>query len=129
MRWYSLSVFLLLCSLERGPFVSYCVLSLIVRMLLLSSTVSRSLLLLLCSCCASCFIGVSLARAAEVLDTDYDGISDAWETQVFHTDPTLIDTDHDGYNDREEISTGHNPLGSGLLIDPDTDHDGLVDRL
>ncbi len=62
-------------------------------------------------------------------DRDQDGLLDMWETQVYHTNPQLFDTDADGYADRVEIERGFNPLGNGNLIETDTDHDGLSDRL
>jgi len=72
---------------------------------------------------------VRAAEPAQVLDTDGDGIRDVWEVQVFHTDPLKRDTDGDGFDDREEIEKGFNPLGKGPLVETDTDHDGLSDRL
>lgn len=72
---------------------------------------------------------MSVVHAASLPDTDRDGIADIWETQVFHTDPTLSDTDRDGYGDLQEINTNHNPIGPGSLADQDADHDGLIDRL
>ncbi len=37
-------------------------------------------------------------------DTDGDGLSDAYETSVSHTDPLSIDTNHDGVTDAVEIA-------------------------
>ncbi len=93
-----------------------------------------------CSLCLSVMVcGYALSASAQTtatttlsaasLDTDGDGLLDAWEVQVFHTDPTKKDTDSDGFADRVEIEKGFNPLGKGRLIDTDTDGDGLVDRL
>lgn len=65
------------------------------------------------------------------MDSDGDGLSDALETQVFHTDPTKADTDGDGYSDRAEILQGFDPLDRAkkALKETDTDGDGLSDRL
>ncbi len=41
----------------------------------------------------------------------------------------LADSDQDGYLDAVEILNGHNPNGTGRLVDADADQDGLVDRL
>ncbi len=61
---------------------------------------------------------------ADTLDTDDDGLSDAFETGTSGTDPTNADTDGDGRADGDEV-------GPGDVItdpnDPDTDDDGLVD--
>ncbi|MFA5188431.1 MAG: hypothetical protein WC460_03660 [Patescibacteria group bacterium] len=48
------------------------------------------------------------------LDTDNDGLADFEEYYIYNTDPFKPDTDGDGYNDGLEVSTGYNPLGSGL---------------
>ncbi len=47
--------------------------------------------------------------AAEVVDTDKDGLSDELELQL-GTDPNNPDTDGDGYTDGEEVANGYNPL-------------------
>ena len=49
-------------------------------------------------------------------DTDGDGLSDAYETSVSHTDPLSIDTDHDGITDAAEIANGQDP-GHGQIPD------------
>ncbi len=64
-----------------------------------------------------------------VTDTDQDGLSDAVELQVFHTDPAKADTDSDGFKDAEEVRSGYNPNGPGRLTEADADQDGLSDRL
>lgn len=47
--------------------------------------------------------------AAEVVDTDKDGLRDELELQL-GTDPNNPDTDGDGYTDGEEVANGYNPL-------------------
>jgi hypothetical protein len=76
-----------------------------------------------------CFLFfVFSARADSLPDTDSDGIPDAWETQVFHTDSGKADTDGDGYNDLVEIESGYDPLKkSAKLVDSDFDKDDLFD--
>ena len=55
-------------------------------------------------------------------DTDGDGLSDADELRIYHTDPRLLDTDGDGLSDFVEIKTWFtNPLLQ------DTDGDTLND--
>jgi outer membrane protein OmpA-like peptidoglycan-associated protein len=54
-------------------------------------------------------------------DSDGDGISDGPEVKRFRTDPLVTDTDGDGLSDGEEIRIGSNPLNR------DTDGDGIPD--
>jgi lipoprotein-anchoring transpeptidase ErfK/SrfK len=49
------------------------------------------------------------ASAAEVADTDQDGLVDSLELKL-GTDPDNPDTDNDTYKDGEEVSNGYNPL-------------------
>ncbi len=56
-----------------------------------------------------------------VADTDGDGLPDAEEVNVTHTDPAHADTDGDGLNDGQEATHGADPLLA------DTDGDGLTD--
>lgn len=49
-------------------------------------------------------------------DTDFDGLTDQGENQIFHTNPTLPDTDGDGYLDSAEVLMGSDPLD---LHDPE----------
>ena len=44
------------------------------------------------------------------LDTDHDGLPDAGESLVHHTDPLQSDSDGDGLSDGDEIRRGTNPL-------------------
>lgn len=43
-------------------------------------------------------------------DSDFDGLSDGDEVNVYHTDPLKADTDGDGVPDGMEIAIGSNPL-------------------
>lgn len=63
------------------------------------------------------FFGVSTAASAQTKislpsakDTDQDGIIDAFEKTIFHTDSAKADTDGDGYTDGLEVQNGYNPL-------------------
>lgn len=47
-----------------------------------------------------------------VQDSDYDGLSDQAERDVYRTDPLKADTDSDGYLDSTEVLTGSDPLNS-----------------
>lgn len=47
------------------------------------------------------------------LDSDFDGITDEDERNVYGTDPFNPDSDNDGFSDKTEIDGGFNPLGSG----------------
>lgn len=42
-------------------------------------------------------------------DTDYDGLSDAEELDIYYTNPNLTDTDGDGYSDGDEVHFGFDP--------------------
>ena len=42
-------------------------------------------------------------------DTDGDGLNDPDEIQVYQTNPLLKDSDSDGFDDAFEVSTGYNP--------------------
>ena len=62
------------------------------------------------------------ATLTVIPDSDGDGLSDADESDVYHTDPTKADTDGDGLSDFAEVQThGTNPLLA------DTDGDGFTD--
>lgn len=75
------------------------------------------------------FFCTTPAVAAKGLDLDADGLLDADEISLYHTDPANADTDGDGYNDGLEITHGYSPLqGSAKrLRDVDTDGDGAWD--
>ncbi len=51
----------------------------------------------------------SQVRAAEIIDTDSDGLSDEIELKL-ETDLASVDTDKDGYPDGIEVANGFNPL-------------------
>ncbi len=59
----------------------------------------------------------------EVADSDADGLSDAYEAGVSHTDPMLADSDADTLSDSAEVALGTSPTSL------DTDHDGVTDGL
>jgi len=46
-------------------------------------------------------------------DSDFDGLSDSIEINIWKTDPTKADTDKDGFTDGVEVLSGYNPLGPG----------------
>ena len=57
------------------------------------------------------------------LDSDHDGLTDAEERDIYHTDPFNPDTDGDGISDYDEVKKYHtDPLKA------DTDGDGLTDK-
>ena len=90
----------------------------------------------------------SIAILDDDVDSDHDGLCDAWEIQQFgnldatatgdadndgvsniqeylrSTNPHDADTDHDGLPDQWEIAMGTDPLTPDAVADPD--HDGLT---
>lgn len=56
------------------------------------------------------------ASAPVILDSDNDGLNDE-EEAVLGTSATLADSDKDAYSDLAELTSGHNPIGSGTLKD------------
>lgn len=69
------------------------------------------------------------ALAAQAIDSDSDGLSDADEISLYHTDPNNADTDGDGQSDYEEIYNGFSPLKAEpvKLSSLDSDSDGVPD--
>ena len=67
--------------------------------------------------------GDSLTDAEEVtfgtninlIDSDFDGLSDYEELKVYGTNPLNPDTDGDGYTDGDEVKNGYSPKGEGKL--------------
>jgi hypothetical protein len=57
-------------------------------------------------------------RLGTLLDTDADGLTDAYELLCSHTDINDADTDADGMSDYDEVLLGRNPLAAGTA--PDT---------
>jgi hypothetical protein len=67
-------------------------------------------------------------------DTDSDGLMDGDEISIYKTDPTDNDTDNDTWLDGEEVQRSLELFGPGPILcpnpaNPDSDVDGLVDRL
>lgn len=50
-----------------------------------------------------------------LIDSDFDGLSDYEELKVYKTNPLNPDSDGDGYNDGDEVKNGYNPNGEGKL--------------
>ncbi len=61
------------------------------------------------------------------LDSDFDGLTDAYEKLASKTNPYNSDTDGDGISDSDEILGGTEPLTSNPGWKLDTDNDGLPD--
>lgn len=68
----------------------------------------------------SCSLALSLTPPP--IDSDGDGLLDADEVSIYHTDPVKPDTDDDGLTDKEEVTDSH----SDPLL-PDSDGDGFLD--
>jgi len=60
-------------------------------------------------------------------DSDFDGLTDAYERLVSKTNPYNADTSGDGISDSDEILNGDNPLSYNPGWQLDTDSDGLPD--
>lgn len=54
-------------------------------------------------------------------DTDFDGLTDGFEVNVYGTDPLKYDTDNDGLMDGDEYALETDPNNQ------DTDYDGVID--
>ncbi|MDA3839791.1 MAG: L,D-transpeptidase family protein [Patescibacteria group bacterium] len=75
------------------------------------------------------FPGIVLANG--LVDSDFDGVPDRDEIEIYKTNPNLSDTDGDGYSDWIELTTGYTPLEAKplRLEDSDFDGDGLSDKM
>jgi hypothetical protein len=60
-------------------------------------------------------------------DSDFDGLTDAYERLVSKTNPYNADTSGDGISDSDKILAGLNPFGSYPQWMLDSDSDGLPD--
>ena len=66
---------------------------------------------------------IAFYRLGTTNDTDGDGLTDAFEKLVYHTETDAADTDGDALTDGQEV------LVQGLdPLDPDTDDDGVIDQ-
>ncbi len=70
-----------------------------------------------------------LVSLAETPDSDYDGLLDEDEINIYFTDPNDPDTDGDGFKDSLEIQYGYSPRHADgqKLIKVDSDNDYLND--
>lgn len=76
------------------------------------------------------FIPVTVL-ANGLIDSDFDGVPDYDEIEVYGTNPNNQDTDGDGYGDWIELNMGYTPLEAKplKLEESDFDGDGLSDRM
>ncbi|HNU81308.1 MAG TPA: thrombospondin type 3 repeat-containing protein [bacterium] len=56
-----------------------------------------------------------LGTNINLIDSDFDGLSDYEELRVYGTNPLNPDTDGDSYHDGDEVKNGYNPKGVGAL--------------
>ncbi len=56
-----------------------------------------------------------LGTNVNLIDSDFDGLSDYEEVKVYGTNPLNDDTDSDTFKDGDEIKSGYNPKGEGQL--------------
>lgn len=77
-----------------------------------------------------CLVGFG-ACASDLMDSDFDGVPDFDEINVYYTDPYNSDTDGDGFSDWVELNKGYSPHNPVMikLEDSDYDQDGLSDRM
>ncbi|MDF7822725.1 PA14 domain-containing protein [Pontiellaceae bacterium B12227] len=61
------------------------------------------------------------------IDSDGDGLSDVEELLTYGTHPDLVDTDYDGITDYWEIQAGTDPADPESRLEIDSDGDGLLD--
>lgn len=57
----------------------------------------------------------TLGTNPNLIDSDFDGLSDYEEVYIYGTDPLNPDTDGDGFSDGDEVKNGYNPKGEGRL--------------
>ncbi len=57
----------------------------------------------------------ALGTNINLIDSDFDGLSDYEEVRIYQTNPLNPDTDSDGFNDGDEVKNGYNPKGDGKL--------------
>ena len=72
----------------------------------------------------------SIAFANGLVDSDWDGVPDLDEENIYFTDANNPDTDGDGYSDWLELNTGYSPHNPKAvrLENNDYDKDGLSDK-
>ncbi|MDP3837128.1 MAG: hypothetical protein Q8Q67_03440 [bacterium] len=58
---------------------------------------------------------MALGTDPNLIDSDFDGLSDYEEVYIYGTDPLNPDTDGDGFSDGDEVKNGYNPKGEGKL--------------
>jgi len=77
------------------------------------------------------FYFINFTHANGLIDSDWDGVPDSDEINIYMTDPGDSDTDSDGYSDWIELISGFSPHNSEpvKLEDNDQDNDGLSDRM
>ncbi|MEA3464123.1 MAG: L,D-transpeptidase family protein [Patescibacteria group bacterium] len=77
------------------------------------------------------FLILTPALANNLADSDWDGVPDKDELEIYKTDANNSDTDGDGYNDWVELNFGYSPHNPKpvKLEDNDYDGDGLSDRM
>lgn len=66
-------------------------------------------------------LGFSYSFPAPDRDSDYDGLTNREEREIYRTNPDDPDTDHDALSDKDEVIMHTNPLN------PDSDGDGVCD--